>query len=140
MWPISRSILNRRRKYILLWVKKTKICPQSPKTEFGAQNQYGRVMYPSIGNFTWSKKKYNFGGRKGEHKTIYLKTGIWASKSVRSCQYVYILLGVENAKIGPQNTKTEFRTQNQYVHVMYPTIRNFTWSKKKYTFWVKRRK
>jgi hypothetical protein len=23
---------------------------QSPKTEFGAQNQYGRVIYPSIGN------------------------------------------------------------------------------------------
>jgi hypothetical protein len=38
-------------------VKKAKIGPQSPKTEFGAQNQYGRVIYPSIGNFTWSKKK-----------------------------------------------------------------------------------
>jgi hypothetical protein len=28
-----------------------------PKTEFGAQNQYGRVVYPSIGHFTRSKKK-----------------------------------------------------------------------------------
>jgi hypothetical protein len=25
---------------------------KSPKTEFGAQNQYGRVIYPSNGNFT----------------------------------------------------------------------------------------
>jgi hypothetical protein len=33
--------------------------------EFGAQDQYGRVIYPSIGSFTWSKKKYTFGGRKG---------------------------------------------------------------------------
>jgi hypothetical protein len=43
-----------------LGVKKAKIDPQSPKTEFGAQNQYGRVIYPSIGNFTWNKKKYIF--------------------------------------------------------------------------------
>jgi hypothetical protein len=34
------------------------------KTEFGAQNQYGRVTYPSNRNFTWSKKKYTFGGEK----------------------------------------------------------------------------
>jgi hypothetical protein len=68
MWPISRSeILYRWRKYILLGVKKSKISLQSPKTEFGAQNQYGHVTY-SIGNFTWSKKKYSFGGRKGENK------------------------------------------------------------------------
>jgi hypothetical protein len=40
--------------------------PQSPKTEFGAQNQYGRVIYPSIGNFTWSKKEYTFGNKKAK--------------------------------------------------------------------------
>jgi hypothetical protein len=39
----------------------------SPKTEFGAQNQYDRVIYPSIGNFTWSKKNYTFGGQKGKN-------------------------------------------------------------------------
>jgi hypothetical protein len=51
-----------------LGVKKAQIGPQSPKTEFGAKNQYGRVIYPSIENFTWSKKKYTFGGPKGKNK------------------------------------------------------------------------
>jgi hypothetical protein len=49
--------------------------PQSPKTEFGPQNQYGRVTHPSIGNFTWSKKKYAFGGQKGEKKPSEPKNG-----------------------------------------------------------------
>jgi hypothetical protein len=40
----------------------------SPKTAFGAQNQYGRVIYPSIGNFTCSKKKYTLGDQKGENE------------------------------------------------------------------------
>jgi hypothetical protein len=40
--------------------------PPSLKTEFRAQNQYGRVIYQSIGNFTWSKKKSTFGGQKIE--------------------------------------------------------------------------
>jgi hypothetical protein len=35
--------------------------PQSPKTEFGAQNKYIRVIHPSIRNFTWSNKKYTSG-------------------------------------------------------------------------------
>jgi hypothetical protein len=48
----------------------------SPKTVFGAQNQYGRVIYPSIGNFTWSKKKYIFGGQKGENQPSEPKNGI----------------------------------------------------------------
>jgi kinesin family member 20 len=38
--------------------------------EFGAQNQYGRVTCPSIGNITWSKKKYTFGGRVKEAQQI----------------------------------------------------------------------
>jgi hypothetical protein len=64
---IYRSgILQRARKNILLGVKKAKIGSQSPKTEFRAQNQYDRVIYPSIGNFTWSKKKYTFGVKKAE--------------------------------------------------------------------------
>jgi hypothetical protein len=60
--------LYRWRKYILLGFKKANIGLQSPKTEFGAQNQYGRVIYPSIGNFTWSKKKYTFGGQKVKNR------------------------------------------------------------------------
>jgi hypothetical protein len=70
---------------MLLGVKKAKIGPQSPKTEFGAQNQYGRVIYPSIGNFTWSKKKYTFGGQKGENRPREPKNGIWGPKSIWSC-------------------------------------------------------
>jgi hypothetical protein len=77
MWPISRSeILNKWRKYALLAVKKAKIVLQSPKTEFGAQNQYGRVIHPSIGNFTWSRSKYTFGGQKGENNPSEPKNGI----------------------------------------------------------------
>jgi hypothetical protein len=34
--------------------------------EFGVQNQHDCVIYPSIGSFTWSMKKYTFGGQKGE--------------------------------------------------------------------------
>jgi hypothetical protein len=47
--------------------QKAKKSLQSPKTEFGAQNHYGRVTYPSIGNFTWSKKIYTFRGQKGKN-------------------------------------------------------------------------
>jgi hypothetical protein len=58
---------------------------QSPKTELGAQNQYGRVIYPSIGNSTWSMKKYTFGGQKGKNRPPKPKNGIWGPKSVLSC-------------------------------------------------------
>jgi hypothetical protein len=58
------------------------IDPQSPKTEFGAQNQYGRVINPSIGNFTWSKKKHTFGGQKDANRPSEPKNGIWGPKSV----------------------------------------------------------
>jgi hypothetical protein len=66
--PSIGNIIHGVRKNILLGVKKAKIGSQSPKMEFGAQNQYGRVTCPSIGNFTWSKKKYTFGGQKGEKR------------------------------------------------------------------------
>jgi hypothetical protein len=36
---------------MLLEVEKAKISPQNPKMKFGAQNQYGRVIYPSVGTF-----------------------------------------------------------------------------------------
>jgi hypothetical protein len=58
---------------------------QSPKTEFGAQNRYGRVIYPSIGNFTWNMKKYTFVGQKGKNRLSEPKNGIWGPKSVWSC-------------------------------------------------------
>jgi hypothetical protein len=46
------------RKNILLGVKKAKRSLQSSKTEFEAPNQYGRAIYPSIGNFAWVEKIY----------------------------------------------------------------------------------
>jgi hypothetical protein len=49
--------------------------------KFGAQNQYDRVIYPLIGNFAWSKKKYTFGGQKGENKPSKPKNGIWCPKN-----------------------------------------------------------
>jgi hypothetical protein len=86
VWYIHRSrILLGARKNVLLKVKKAKIGPQSPKTEFGAQNQYGRVIYRSIGNFTWSKKKYTFGGQKSENRPPEPKNEIWGPKSIWSC-------------------------------------------------------
>jgi hypothetical protein len=54
------GILYGARKYILLGVKMLKL---AKKTEFGSQTQYGCV-YSSIGNLTWSKKNYTFGGSK----------------------------------------------------------------------------
>jgi hypothetical protein len=76
VWYINRSgILHEPRKNILLGVKKAKISVQSPIMEFGAQKQYGRVI-SSFGYFTWSKKKYTFGGRKGENKPSEPKNGI----------------------------------------------------------------
>jgi hypothetical protein len=68
-----------------LGVKKALIGPQSPKTEFGAQNQYDREIYPSIGNFTWSKKKYTFVGQKDANKPSEPKNGIWGPKLEWSC-------------------------------------------------------
>jgi hypothetical protein len=92
--------------------KRQKASLQGPKTEFGAQNQYDRVTYPSFRNFIRSKKNYTFKGQKGENKpsepswfgnfiwrqknyTIRgqksenrmpkPKNGIWNPKSVWSC-------------------------------------------------------
>jgi hypothetical protein len=43
------------------------------------------VIYPSIENFTWSKKKYTFGGQRGENRPPEPKNGIWGAKSIWSC-------------------------------------------------------
>jgi hypothetical protein len=53
--------------------------------EFGAQNQYDRVIYPSFGNFIWRKKNYTIRGQKGENRLPELNNGIWGPKSVWSC-------------------------------------------------------
>jgi hypothetical protein len=70
LFPIQRSgILHGVGENTLLGVKKEKISLQSPNLEFEAQYHnilYGRVTYPSIRKFTWSKKKYTFGGQKGK--------------------------------------------------------------------------
>jgi hypothetical protein len=76
--------LHGARKNILLGVKKTKIGPQSPKTEFESQNQYGRVIYLSMGIFTWSKKKYTL-GQKGANRPPEPNNGIWGPKSLWLC-------------------------------------------------------
>jgi hypothetical protein len=57
-----------------------KISLQGPKTEFEAQNQYDIVTCPSIGNFTWSKKKYTVGGHKGKNKASEPENGTQAPK------------------------------------------------------------
>jgi hypothetical protein len=55
--------------------------------EFGAQNQYGRVIDPSIENFTWSLKKYTFRGQKGENKLSEPKNKIWAKNQYDRVTY-----------------------------------------------------
>jgi hypothetical protein len=64
-----------------------KISLHRPKTEFGQQNQYERVTYPSIGNFTWNKKKYAFGGQKDENMPLELKNGTKAPKNKNKCPH-----------------------------------------------------
>jgi hypothetical protein len=100
--------------------QKAKIGPQSPKTEFGAQNQNCYVIHPSIGNFTWSKKKLTFRGRKGENKPSELKNGICGPNSIWSCD-----ISNERKFYMEQEPKTEFEHQNQYGRVIYPSIGNF---------------
>jgi hypothetical protein len=53
-----------------------------PKNGIWGPKQYGRVIYPSIGNFTWSMKKYTFWGQKGKNRPPEPKNGIWGPKSV----------------------------------------------------------
>jgi hypothetical protein len=53
--------------------------------ELRAQNQYGRVIHLSIGNFTCNKKKYTFGGQKAEKRFSEPKNVIWGPKPIWSC-------------------------------------------------------
>jgi hypothetical protein len=43
--------------------------------------RYCTVTYPSIGNFTWSKKIHTTWGQKGENKPLELKNGTKAPKN-----------------------------------------------------------
>jgi hypothetical protein len=58
--------------------------PSEPKNGIWktAQNQYGRVICLSNGNFTWRMKKYTIQGRKSENKPSEPKNKIWGPKSV----------------------------------------------------------
>jgi hypothetical protein len=42
------------------------------------------MIYLSIGNFTWSKKKYTFGGVKGDNMPE-PTNGTWGPKAIWSC-------------------------------------------------------
>jgi hypothetical protein len=60
VWSCDISIdqeFNIDEEHIFLGVEKVKMSLQSPKMEFEAQNQYDRVIYPSIDNFTWRSKR-----------------------------------------------------------------------------------
>jgi hypothetical protein len=47
-YVFQSGILYEARKYLVLGVEKAKISLQGTNMEFVAQNQYGRVIYPSI--------------------------------------------------------------------------------------------
>jgi hypothetical protein len=48
--------------------QKGKYRPPGPKNGIRFPKKYGRVIYPSIGNFTCNKKKCPLGGQKGDNK------------------------------------------------------------------------
>jgi hypothetical protein len=86
------------------------------KREFGAQNQYGRVIYPSIGNFTCSKKKIYFWGSKRSNKPSEPKNGILGPKINMAVWYIHrlwilhgarknIILGGRNGENKPSGPK-----------------------------------
>jgi hypothetical protein len=57
--------------------QKAKLSHQSPKTEFSYP-----LIYPLIEDFTCSKKRFTFVGKKSENKPLDPKIGIWSPKSV----------------------------------------------------------
>jgi hypothetical protein len=65
------------KKHIILGTKKVKISLQSPRSDFGLQNQYDRETYPSIRNFTWSKKSILLEVKNGETKPVEPKNGAY---------------------------------------------------------------
>jgi hypothetical protein len=51
-----------------------------PKNGIWGPKSVWSVIYPSIWNFTWSKKKHTFAGQKGKNKPSEPKNGTWAPK------------------------------------------------------------
>jgi hypothetical protein len=66
---------------MVLGVEYSKISPQSPKTKFGIQNQYGRDIL-IVREFYMEQKKLAFGSQKGANKPSEPKNGIWTPKSI----------------------------------------------------------
>jgi hypothetical protein len=54
---------------------------QSPNTEIGAQNQYGRVILSIDWKFYMEQEKVTFGDQKGENKPSEPKNGIQSPKN-----------------------------------------------------------
>jgi hypothetical protein len=88
---IHRSKTLHGVKKIYFWEQKFKNKPSEPKNRFGAQNQYVCVIYPSIGNYIWSKKKYTSGGQKGKNKPSKLKKEFGAQNQY--VRVIYPLIG-----------------------------------------------
>jgi hypothetical protein len=67
------------------------------------------VTYPSIGNFTRSKKNYTFGGQRSENKPSEPKNGTKAPKTEQRPQ---------KRNKGPKKSTIKFRTKKkkQKVH------------------------
>jgi hypothetical protein len=111
------KILHRWRKYKLLGVKKAKIEPQSPKTEFEEKISM-IVWYIYRSGILHGSRKNIFGGQKGENKPLEPKNGIWSPKSVWSCDIsIDREFYMEHEKIyfwGSKRQKKAFRAQNQY--------------------------
>jgi hypothetical protein len=89
------------------------------------------VIYPSKGNFTWNKKKYSFGGQKGENKPSEPRNRIWGSKSIWSCisidREIYIYMKKIHAyRVGKgENKPSEPKNWIWATKYVYLLIGNF---------------
>jgi hypothetical protein len=129
VWYIDRKFYVDIKKTYAFRGRKGENRPQSPKTEFGFQNQYGRVIYPSYRNLIKMKKIYAFRGWKGEirapeSKTEFVLQNLYCCVISLSIGFLYkaiknILLGVKNAKIRLQQKKIlglKIRMVVWYIH------------------------
>jgi hypothetical protein len=88
--PSIGNFYTKQEKIYFWGSKRQKLSFRSTNMEFGAQNQYGRVIYPSIGNFILMKKIHVFRCEKGENKPSEPKHWIWAPKSDWLCVKFYL--------------------------------------------------
>jgi hypothetical protein len=95
-----------------LGVKKSQNRPPAPKNGVEVKNQYGCVIYSSFGNFTWSKKRYCFGGKKTEFgaQNQYNRLIYPSIENFNSSKKIYTFRG-KKAKISLQSPKMELRPQ-----------------------------